>query len=113
MLFALTVSGTIYTLYKNPDTSKPTEYINNFTTISTSTLIDDINIIVSNEYGTYSGAKYEWLTNKYLAEPYKTTTLAVDNTFIDSDILYWKWSEEDTGIETWGNSIEKIFTSPG
>ena len=119
VLFMITVSGTIYTLHKTQETSThentSSETSNDFTSILYDDIayIGDINIMVSNEYGTYSGAKYEWLTNKYLAEPYKTTTLAVNNTIIDSMNVYWKWREEDSGLETWGNSIEKIFTSPG
>lgn len=124
VLFVMTVSGTIYTLHKTQETTTQetttqentsSETSNDFTSILYDDIgdISDINIMVSNEYGAYSGAKYEWLTNKYLAEPYKTTTLSVDDVFIGSDILYWKWRESDSGLETWGSSIEKIFTAPG
>ena len=117
VIFMLTVSGTIYTLYKKDGTSASTvdEIIyatddnRNFATY-TKTLYDTINVTVSNEYGIYIGAKYGWLTNKYLAEPYKTTVVSVD---LDTENIVWKWEEEDTDNEYWGNTLEKIFTNTG
>ena len=116
ILFFLTVSGTIYTIHKKYEiehtiaNSKTTKDDFSFT----ATLYDDISVIVSNEYGVYSGANYEWLTNKYLAEPYKTTTISIDTDAVGiNDNIYWKWTQEDSTEEKWGNAIEKIFTSPG
>lgn len=116
ILFFLTVSGTIYTIHKKYEiehtiaNSKTTKDDFSFT----ATLYDDISVIVSNEYGVYSGANYEWLTNKYLAEPYKTTTISIDTDAVGiNDNIYWKWTQEDSNEEKWGNAIEKIFTSPG
>ena len=105
VLFMLTVSYTIYTLNKKQYTNKKTNEI------SFSSLYYDINIIVSNEYGIYNGAKYEWLLDKYLAEPYKTTTISIDNTTnID---VQWKWSQENSSEEYVGSFIEKVFTNTG
>ncbi len=116
ILFFLTVSGTIYTIHRKYEIeqsitkSETTKDDFSFTT----TLYDDISVIVSNEYGVYSGANYEWLTNKYLAEPYKTTTISIDTDAVGiNDNIYWKWTQEDSTDEKWGNSIEKIFTAPG
>ena len=121
ILFFLTVSGTIYTIHKKYEmkhTTTNSETTNSETTnddvLFTSTLYDDISVIVSNEYGIYSGADYGWLTNKYLAEPYKTTTISIDTSVVDNgDNIYWKWTQEDSRDEKWGNSIETVFTSPG
>ncbi len=119
LIFMFTVSGTIYTIYKKHDKSITSSTIDemidatddnkNFATY-TNSLYDDMNITVSNEYGVYSGAKYGWLKNKYLAEPYKTTVISVD---LDDENIVWKWEEEDTNNEYWGNTIEKIFTNTG
>ena len=115
VLFMFTVSGTIYTIYKKHGTSSSiidaTDDNKNFATY-TKTLYDSIsiNVTVSNEYGIYSGAKYGWLINKYLAEPYKTTVISVD---VDTENIVWKWEEEDTDNEYWGNTLEKIFTNTG
>ena len=73
---------------------------------------DKINITVSNEYGEFSGASYEWLTDTYLVEPYKTTSFSINAANDIDDTLSWKWVHPDEEI-LWGNSIEKVFTSPG
>ena len=134
VIFMFTVSGTLYTIYKkNNDSSSESSYIINNKSLFkdddntfTATLYDkNISIIVSNEYGTYNGTGYNWLTNKYLAEPYKTTTIEINDTFetdsltmdsltIDSlTNIQWKWQLEDSIDEYWGNSIEIVFTEPG
>jgi hypothetical protein len=119
VLFMFTVSGTIYTIYKKDGTRSTDSTVDeiidatddnkNFATY-TKTLYDTINVTVSNEYGIYNGAKYGWLTNKYLAEPYKTTSLSVN---VDTENILWKWEEEDTDNEYWGKTLEKIFTNTG
>ena len=105
VIFTLTVSGTIYTYAVNKKT--------NITTSSSlnEILQDDINVTVSNEYGIYKGAKYGWLTNKYLAEPHKTTILSVNNN--ENDTVLWQWKQENITDLLWGKTVEKIFTNTG
>jgi len=116
ILFFLTVSATIYTIHKKYEINQTITKSDttNDDVLFTSTLYDDITVIVSNEYGIYSGADYVWLTNKYLAEPYKTTTISIDTSVVDlGNNIYWKWTQEDSSDEKWGNSIETVFISPG
>ena len=82
-----------------------------------------INISASNEYGIFSGAKYKWLENAHLAEPYKTTTFTVDLDSLDNidlldsidslDNMTWKWISSYDDEIMWGNSTEKVFKKTG
>ena len=113
VIFTLTVSGTIYTYAVNKEIKITTS-----SALNEIQLQDDINVTVSNEYGIYNGAKYGWLTNKYLAEPYKTTILSINDNVSENDkdddgTITWQWQEENTDESIWGNTIEKIFTNTG
>lgn len=114
-IFLTAVSVTLYTVftYKTKDTISVYSPTNTYTSISSAyAYTDKINITATNEYGQYVGANYEWLVEKHLAEPYKTTVFSInDENNIDDEIV-WKWSQEGE-VDGWGNSMEKVFTNTG
>jgi hypothetical protein len=106
--FTLTITASLFIFFDTTNTTVSTDD----TMKSTMYTYDKINITVSNEYGEFSGAKYEWLTDKYLVEPYKTTSFSINTDNTIDNTLSWKWVHPDEDV-LWGSSIEKVFTTPG
>ena len=105
--FTLTITAGLFIFF---DTTHSLSADDNMkSTIST---YDKINITVSNEYGEFSGAKYQWLTDSHLVEPYKTTSFSINTDNTIDNTLSWKWVHPDEDV-LWGSSIEKVFTTPG
>jgi hypothetical protein len=113
-IFITTLSITVYTIfkYKTNDVISAFSPTNTYTSSSSYTYTNKINITATNEYGQYTGAKYEWLVEKHLAEPYKTTVFSINEENQIHDKIVWKWSQEYEE-DVWGNSIEKVFTNTG
>jgi hypothetical protein len=114
-IFISALTVTLYTVfkYKTNDAKTIISPSNIYTSsLSSYTYTDKINISATNEYGEYGGANYDWLVEKHLAEPYKTTVFSINEDNHLDDEIVWKWSQEDED-DVWGNSIEKVFTNTG
>ena len=111
-IFISTLTITLYTIFKYK-TNEPKSIASTTNTYTSMyTYSNKINITATNEYGEYIGANYEWLVEKHLAEPYKTTVFSINEENNIDDEIVWKWSQEGEADE-WGNSIEKVFTNTG
>ena len=79
--------------YDSTVSNSLTTHVSSYVSSSDSASISVINLIASNEYGTFK-APYPWMTDvpgTQLVEPYKTTTLTLTGTAVDSGLYSFKW----------------------